>query len=191
MAQGFRFARWRKSTPAFALAAIGVDRPGGGDDDHAGETIELRPGGFTKTCLVAGSGRQPEEGELCAICYTGRLDSGAVFDSSHESGRKAFVFHLGMAEVIKGWDIGIATMFIGEKAILHIPSDYAYGNRAMGPKDRPLIPAKADLTFEVELLAARDDTFDKIKWQLLGLVLFEEDVLLPSLLVIPEILRRL
>ena len=138
----------------------------------AGETIELRPGGFTKTCLVAGSGRQPEEGELCAICYTGKLDSGAVFDSSHESGRKAFVFHLGMAEVIKGWDIGIATMFIGEKAILHIPSDYAYGNRAMGPKDRPLIPAKADLTFEVELLAARDDTFDKIKWQLLGLVLF-------------------
>jgi len=49
--------------------------------------------------------------------------------------------------VIKGWDLGVATMNVGERAIFKIKSEYAYGDRATGS-----IPANATLNFEVELL---------------------------------------
>ena len=49
----------------------------------------------------------------------------------------------------KGWDEGVITMSLGEKAILHITSDYGYGARGAG---NGLIPPNADLDFEVELL---------------------------------------
>lgn len=49
--------------------------------------------------------------------YTGTLDDGSTFDSSRTRGEQ-FSFTLGKGQVIKGWDLGFATMKIGEKAIL-------------------------------------------------------------------------
>ena len=49
--------------------------------------------------------------------------------------------------VIKGWDIGIASMKVGEKALLTCKPDYAYGKQQVGP-----IPADSTLQFEVELV---------------------------------------
>ena len=62
--------------------------------------------------------------------------------------------------VIKGWDIGFASMKKGEKAVLTITSDYGYGDRGSPPK----IPGGATLIFEVELL----DFFPKKKemWEM-------------------------
>jgi hypothetical protein len=57
------------------------------------------------------------------------------------------VFLIG--SVIKGWDLGVATMVEGELAILTCASDYAYGASGSPPK----IPAHATLEFEVELLS--------------------------------------
>lgn len=88
---------------------------------NEGETLELRPG-FTKTCLRKGSGVKPEDGNLCVMHYHGTLDDGQTFDSTRHRG--PFRFHVGMAEVIKGWDIAVATMSVGEKALLHIPYLY-------------------------------------------------------------------
>ena len=51
----------------------------------------------------------------------------------------------GAGSVIKGWDLGVATMRKGEKAILTCGSDYAYGQRGSPPK----IPGGATLNFEV------------------------------------------
>ena len=51
--------------------------------------------------------------------------------------------------MIKGWDIGVATMKKGEKAVLTCKPDYAYG--AAGSP--PTIPPGATLNFEVELLS--------------------------------------
>jgi len=46
--------------------------------------------------------------------------------------------------VIRGWDEGVMKMSIGEKAVLHITSDYGYGARGAGG----VIPPNADLDFE-------------------------------------------
>ncbi len=50
--------------------------------------------------------------------------------------------------MIKGWDKGVMTMKVGEKARLNIPSHEGYGARGAGG----VIPPNADLVFEVELL---------------------------------------
>ena len=50
--------------------------------------------------------------------------------------------------MIKGWDIGFASMTVGEKAVLTCAPAYAYGEMGSPPK----IPANATLNFEVELL---------------------------------------
>ena len=57
--------------------------------------------------------------------YTGKLEDGTVFDSNE--GGDPFSFTLGEGEVIKGWDVGVASMKKGEKAQLKIKSDYGYG----------------------------------------------------------------
>ncbi len=59
---------------------------------------------------------------------------------------------IGTGQVIKGWDLGIMAMKLGEKAELTIKSEYAYGE--MGSP--PTIPGGATLIFEVELLQVAD-----------------------------------
>jgi FK506-binding nuclear protein len=40
------------------------------------------------------------------VHYTGKLKNGKIFDSS--VGKKPFAFRLGVGEVVKGWDVGVA-----------------------------------------------------------------------------------
>lgn len=56
-----------------------------------------------------------------------------------------FFFSVYPGNVIKAWDIGVASMKKGEKAILTCASEYAYG--ASGSP--PTIPPNATLEFEV------------------------------------------
>ncbi|RDW80639.1 peptidylprolyl isomerase-2 [Coleophoma crateriformis] len=108
--------------------------------------------GVTKTILKEGDGAIPKVGDKVTIEYTGFLkdtskpdNKGAQFDSS--VGRGAFVTAIGVGQVIKGWDEGVTTMKVGEKATLDITSDFAYGDRGFPGH----IPARADLLFDVEL----------------------------------------
>ncbi len=79
--------------------------------------------------------------------YVGSLINGTVFDSSRKRGTP-FEFRLGAGQVIKGWDVGVATMKVGEKAKLVISADHGYGSRGAGS----VIPPNAVLIFEVEVL---------------------------------------
>ncbi len=80
--------------------------------------------------------------------YVGTLErNGEIFDSSRMRG-KPFTFTLGKGEVIKGWDIGMATMKKGEKAIIKCTSEYAYGDRDQGK-----IKAGDTLLFDIEMLS--------------------------------------
>jgi FKBP-type peptidyl-prolyl cis-trans isomerase len=99
------------------------------------------------TDLVVGTGATPKKGQVIVVHYTGTLLDGTVFDSSRTTG-EPFKFHLGAEEVIKGWDIGLATMKVGGKRKLVIPPQLGYGAEG----SPPVIPRSATLVFEVELL---------------------------------------
>ncbi len=96
---------------------------------------------------VVGTGVEALAGKMVEVHYTGTLADGSKFDSSHDR-RKPFSFKLGAGQVIKGWDEGVAGMKVGGKRKLVIPHQLGYGDRG----SPPVIPAKAELTFEVELL---------------------------------------
>ena len=86
-------------------------------------------------------------GKTVKVHYSGYLADGKMFDSSVERG-EAFEFTLGKGQVIAGWDEGIALMNTGDKLRLVIPYFLAYGEQGR----LPLIPEKAELTFDVELI---------------------------------------
>jgi peptidylprolyl isomerase len=89
--------------------------------------------------------------------YTGWLTNGTKFDSSRDAmpnGRpkNPLAFPLGVRRVIAGWDVGFDGMKIGGQRRLFIPYQLAYGEAGR----LPVIPPKAELIFDVELLAIAD-----------------------------------
>jgi len=91
-----------------------------------------------------GTGPQPKATEMVTVNYRGTLIDGTEFDSSYKRGQPATFPVNG---VIKGWTEALQLMKQGSKYQLFIPSNLAYGERAMGPD----IGANSTLIFEVEL----------------------------------------
>jgi len=110
--------------------------------------------GLEYTDTVVGTGASPKTGQTCIMHYTGWLynnaTKGAKFDSSVDRGQP-FEFRIGVGQVIKGWDEGVATMKVGGKRTLIIPAALGYGARGAGG----VIPPNATLMFDVELLGLR------------------------------------
>jgi len=141
----------------------------GGDHSHQGEGIEdigrnspagELPKGITKEIVSAAPSenwKNPKAGDEVTVHYIGTLQSnGSEFDSSR--GRaEPFVFSLGTGQVIKGWNLAVATMRKGEVAKFTVSPEFGYGD-AGSP---PTIPEKATLVFEVELISwcSKDDLF--------------------------------
>lgn len=103
-----------------------------------------------KIVKVGEDGPDVEKGQEVLVNYTGRLVDGTIFDSSID--KEALKINIGVGQVIKGWDIGIMSMKMGEKAELTIKSEYAYGKMGSPPKIR----GDATLVFDVELIAIAD-----------------------------------
>ncbi len=93
------------------------------------------------------SDKQVKNGDLVSVHYKGILENGTEFDSSYKY-NQPFEFTVGAGEVIKGWDLGLVGMKVGEKRKLTIPSSLGYGERGAGN----VIPPNAVLIFEIELL---------------------------------------
>ena len=107
--------------------------------------------GVKITILKEGTGQVAKSGDTVAMNYTGKLTNGTTFDSNVDpkfNHVQPFVFTIDGHQVIKGWDIGVAGMKVGEKRKLTIPPELGYG--AQSPS--PAIPANSILIFEVELL---------------------------------------
>lgn len=105
------------------------------------------PSGLRYVDTVVGSGASPQKGKLVTVHYTGCLTDGKKFDSSVDRGTP-FQFVIGVGQVIRGWDEGVATMQVGGKRTLHVPGALGYGERGYPG----LIPPNAELVFDVELL---------------------------------------
>ncbi|XP_023394270.1 peptidyl-prolyl cis-trans isomerase FKBP5 [Pteropus vampyrus] len=105
---------------------------------------------------VGNSEETPMIGDKVYVHYNGKLANGKKFDSSHDR-NEPFVFNLGKGQVIKAWDIGVATMKKGEMCHLLCKPEYAYGSAGSIPK----IPSNATLFFEIELLDFKgEDLFE-------------------------------
>ena len=112
-----------------------------------GTKEKIMDNGLKIETLKEGRGEEVKNGDTVSVHYTGTLEDGTKFDSSLDRGTP-FSFQLGAGRVIKGWDLGILEMKVGEKRKLTIPSDLAYG-----PNGIPnVIPPSAVLVFEIELL---------------------------------------
>ena len=71
-----------------------------------------------------------------------------ISELSQQEGQAIFAFKLGVGEVIKGWDIGVAGITAGGERRLTIPASLAYGKKAL-----PDIPANSDLVFDIKCIA--------------------------------------
>ena len=92
-------------------------------------------------------GKQAKPGKRVTMRYVGRLQSGKIFDQT--KGNATFAFRLGVGEVIRGWDVGVDGMRVGDKRRLTIPHTLAYGKKGV----RGAIPGGATLIFDVELVS--------------------------------------
>ncbi|XP_043664793.1 FK506-binding protein 59 isoform X1 [Vespula pensylvanica] len=113
--------------------------------------VDISPaknGGILKEILKEGVGDElPITGGKVTVHYTGTLLDGTKFDSSRDR-NEPFKFNLGMSNVIKAWDIGVATMKKGEIAMLTCAPEYAYGETGSPPKIQP----NTTLKFEIEMI---------------------------------------
>lgn len=147
-----------RSLAALGFAAsfplcVAISMPAAAGDQGAPQTMTMASGlKFVDT--QPGTGAYPKKGQVCVMHYTGWLyengAKGKKFDSSHDRG-EPFEFEIGVGQVIRGWDEGVATMKVGGKRTLIIPSDLGYGARGAGG----VIPPNATLLFDVELLAVK------------------------------------
>ncbi len=110
-------------------------------------TAKITDSGLKFEDLTIGEGEQATAGKRVTVHYTGWLENGTKFDSSHDR-NQPFSFDLGRGQVIRGWDEGVEGMRVGGRRRLTIPPHLGYGARGAGG----VIPPNATLIFEVELL---------------------------------------
>ena len=106
--------------------------------------VKTTASGLQYKVIKEGTGVQPKATDMVTVNYRGTLIDGTEFDSSYKRGQPATFPVNG---VIKGWTEALQLMKQGSKFQLFIPSNLAYGERAMGPD----IGANSTLIFEVEL----------------------------------------
>lgn len=109
------------------------------------EGVITTASGLQYKVLQQGSGKQPTAQDRVTVHYAGTLIDGTPFDSSIKRGQPAT---FGVNGVIRGWTEALQLMKEGDKWMLYIPYDLAYGERGSGAQ----IPPYSTLLFEVELI---------------------------------------
>jgi peptidylprolyl isomerase len=109
------------------------------------------PSGLRYIIQKEGTGIKPQPGKTVLVAYRGMFLSGKVFDASDFQGRP-LEFQTGTGLVIPGWDETVLDMKTGEKRLVVIPPELAYGEQGAG---NGAIPPNSFLVFEMELVGIR------------------------------------
>lgn len=132
-------------------APSGTPAASGSPDAHSGSgKVVTSKTGLKYEVVAEGKGDVAAKGTVVSVHYTGTLENGTKFDSSLDR-NQPIEFPLGQGMVIPGWEEGIEGMKVGEKRKLIIPYNLAYGEAGRAP----VIPPKANLLFDVELVAVK------------------------------------
>ena len=118
--------------------------------ESLGAGFEKTSSGLRYQILQKGDGEKAQKNKTVSVNYEGQLSDGTIFDSSYKR-NQPIEFSLGMGQVIRGWDEGVALLKVGDKARFVIPSHLAYGSRGAGG----VIPPNANLIFDVELISVK------------------------------------
>ncbi len=102
--------------------------------------------GIQYRIIQQGSGNKPMINDMVYVHYRLMLEDSTLVDNSYERGEPVS-FKMGAGQVIDGWEKGIRLLNEGDRAILIIPPDLAYGESAVGD-----IPANSKLIFDVEVV---------------------------------------
>ncbi|HEX6223778.1 MAG TPA: FKBP-type peptidyl-prolyl cis-trans isomerase [Chryseolinea sp.] len=116
------------------------------ENNKNAEGVNVTSTGLQYKVVTAGKGKAPAATDNVTVHYTGKLLDGTVFDSSVERGEPA---SFAVNQVIPGWTEALQLMHEGDKWLLFIPSELAYGAQGAGGGQ---IPPHAALIFEVELI---------------------------------------
>jgi hypothetical protein len=127
-----------KSDPAWALSDLSDFQPG--------------PQGLQYKILQQGQGQPPVRGQQVNAKYTlwtGGFgeDGGKQVDSNTGFLGRPLPVIVGIGRVIKGWDLTLLNMKVGEIRRIVVPSDIGYGDGGAGGS----IPPKATLYFQMEI----------------------------------------
>lgn len=121
---------------------------------YLSDLSDFQPGpqGLQYKILQQGQGQPPIRGQQIYAKYTlwtGGFgeDGGKQVDSNTGFLGQPLPVIVGIGRVIKGWDLSLVDMKVGEIRRIVVPSDIGYGDRGAGAS----IPPKATLYFEVEI----------------------------------------
>lgn len=118
-----------------------VDQSGGANSWKKDDKIPSGTPGVPDIQVLAvhanGSGEVCGSGKQAKLAYKAMLADGTVIDP----GTKPFSFKVGAGKAIKGWDIVVAKMRVGDSFTILLPQALAYG------------PSRGDLKFDMELLS--------------------------------------
>jgi peptidylprolyl isomerase len=98
-----------------------------------------------------GKGPAPKPGETVMMRYRGMFLDGKVFDASDFHGGQPLSFNAGAGQLIKGWDESALQMKLGEKRLVILPPELAYGEQGAGG----VIPPNSFLVFEMEMVGIK------------------------------------
>ena len=113
--------------------------------------IEIQDG-LTAAVVKSGYGRAAESGDYADVhttlwLYDETADGGRGQEIWSSGGVNPFQFEIGAGQVIRGWDLGVVCMLVGEKRELKIAPELGYGDRG-----KPPVPPNATLLFEIDLV---------------------------------------
>lgn len=108
--------------------------------------VKVLPSGLAYRVVRSGpeTGLKPQLSDEVKVHYEGKLENGAVFDSSYARGQPAAMPLRGL---IPGWQEALQLMRPGDEWILYVPSNLGYGDEAAGE-----IPPGSPLIFKIELI---------------------------------------
>jgi hypothetical protein len=117
----------------------------GDDVSSSSFTALTKDGGVKKMTVDRGTGKKIETGDILAVAFEAKTTEGGVVFAKGE--KEKFVYADG--SFIKGWDIGVGSMKVGESAKFSVKAPYAYGNKGVSS----VVPPDSDLELDVKILA--------------------------------------